>query len=138
MNHSHDVIVIGVGAMGASACWHLAKRGQRVLGIEQYDIAHPHGSSGGQTRLIRLAYSEHPDYVPLLKRAYENWDEIGAESDDQLLHRTGCLYIGHPNRPFISGATRAAEEHDLPYEMLDAAAMAERFPQFRLDVQTGE
>ena len=77
MSNSHfDVIVIGIGAMGSATCFELARRGQRVLGLEQFDIAHDRGSSHGYTRLIRLAYYEHPDYVPLLRRAYENWRSI--------------------------------------------------------------
>ena len=65
----YDVIVVGVGAMGSSACYHLAKRGARVLGLEQFDIPHARGSSHGQSRMIRMAYYEHPDYVPLLRRS---------------------------------------------------------------------
>src|SRR5579862_5906665 len=66
MDRPFDVIVVGVGAMGSSACWHLARRGARVLGLEQFDIPHTLGSSHGYSRMIRSAYYEHPDYVPLL------------------------------------------------------------------------
>ncbi len=68
-----DTIVLGVGAMGSAACFHLAKRGQKVLGLEQFQLAHDHGSSHGETRLIRQAYFENASYVPLLFRAYELW-----------------------------------------------------------------
>ena len=70
-----DVIVLGVGSMGSATCYQLAKRGIRVLGLEQFDIPHELGSHAGQSRIIRKAYFEHPDYVPLLVRAYENWKE---------------------------------------------------------------
>src|SRR5678816_159813 len=68
-----DVIVIGIGGAGSAALYHLARRRKRVLGIEQFGIPHEFGSSHGLTRIIRLAYYEHPDYVPLLRRAYQLW-----------------------------------------------------------------
>ncbi len=132
MSARFDVIVIGVGAMGSSACYHLAKRGVRVLGIEQFNIAHGLGSSGGQTRMIRLAYYEHPDYVPLLRRAYQLWDELEAESGKKLLHRTGGLYMGAPGAEFIAGSLRSAKQYGLPHEELSRANIARRFPQFTL------
>ncbi len=128
----HDVIVIGVGAMGSATCWHLAKRGVRVLGLEQYDVPHTLGSSGGHSRLIRLAYYEHPDYVPLLRRAYALWDEIERESGRVLLHKTGGLYLGRETEPFVAESLRAARRHGLPHELLDRAQIAARFPQFRV------
>ena len=75
----YDVIVLGVGGMGSAALYHLAKRGQRVLGLESYDIPHSLGSSHGLTRIIRLAYYEHESYVPLLRRSYELWRELQAK-----------------------------------------------------------
>ena len=70
--NTFDVIVIGVGSMGAPACYYLARRGYKVLGIEQFSISHELGSHGGQSRIIRKAYFEHPDYVPLLQQAFDN------------------------------------------------------------------
>ena len=66
-----DTIIIGLGAMGSAAAYHLACRGQRVLGLDRFSPPHTQGSSHGQTRIIREAYFEHPLYVPLLRRAYE-------------------------------------------------------------------
>ena len=74
----YDAIVVGVGGMGSAACYHLARRGVRTLGLERFDIPHTMGSSHGITRIIRLAYYEHPSYVPLLLRAFELWDELAA------------------------------------------------------------
>src|SRR5579864_298322 len=132
MSELFDVIVIGVGAMGASACHHLARRGVRVLGIEQFDIPHALGSSHGSSRMIRLAYYEHPDYVPLLLRAYELWDELEAISGQKLLHLTGGLYIGPPNGPTVAGSLQSARQHGLPHELLDRDELRRRFPQFRV------
>ena len=76
----YDVVVVGVGGMGSAALYHLARRGRRVLGLERFDVLHEHGSSHGLTRIIRLAYFEHPDYVPLLRRAYELWRDLESEA----------------------------------------------------------
>src|SRR6266704_1528406 len=84
MASTYDVIVVGVGAMGASACWQLARRGVRVLGLEQFGVGHALGSSHGHTRMIRLAYYEHTDYVPLLRRAYALWDELEQASGEKI------------------------------------------------------
>src|SRR5919198_3395579 len=93
----YDAIVLGVGGMGSSALYHLARRGLRVLGIERYNIPHEMGSSHGLTRIIRLAYYEHPSYVPLLRRAYELWRALEALAGEQLLHVTGSLDAGPPD-----------------------------------------
>ena len=128
----YDVIVVGVGAMGSSACYHLAKRGARVLGLEQFDIPHARGSSHGQSRMIRMAYYEHPDYVPLLRRAYELWDEIEQVSGQKLLHVTGGFYAGPPDGEVVPGSLEAARQHGLEHELLDRSEAARRFPQFTL------
>jgi sarcosine oxidase len=125
----YDVIVVGVGAMGSATCSALARRGHRVLGIERFDVPHSHGSSGGQTRLIRMAYYEHPDYAPLLRRAYAAWDELAERSGIQVLHRTGLLYLGPPNGKVIAGTQRSASEHGVPCEALDLDEARRRFPQ---------
>lgn len=127
-----DVIVVGLGALGSSACWQMARRGMRVLGLEQFGIPHAFGSSHGDSRMIRLCYAEHPDYVPLLVRAYELWRELERVSERRLLHVTGGLYIGAPEGAFVAGAERAARAHGLPHEMLDAGAIRRRHPQFHV------
>src|SRR5215469_2882070 len=86
-----DEIVVGVGGMGSAAAWHLARRGQKVLGLERFDIPNAMGSSHGISRIIRLPYYEDPRYVPLLKRAYELWREIEAAAGERLLVTTGSI-----------------------------------------------
>jgi len=85
MDERFDVIVVGVGGMGSSACYHLARRGVRVLGLEQFNIPHDKGSSHGFTRMIRSAYYEHPDYVPLIRRAFQLWTQLEDESLAKIL-----------------------------------------------------
>ncbi len=133
MAQAYDVIVIGVGAMGGSAVWHLARRGVRVLGIEQFDIGHDRGSSHGATRLIRRAYFEHPDYVPLVDRAYALWEELERACSRKLLHRCGLMLAGKPDGPMIAGVERAAREHKLAIESVPPAEWAGRLPVFRID-----
>lgn len=128
----YDVIVLGVGTMGAATAYHLAKRGASVLGLEQFAIPHALGAHHGFSRAIRSAYYEHPDYVPLLQRAFELWAELEKTSGLRILHRTGGLYMGPEDAVFITGATRAAEEHHLPFELLDHHELERRFPQFTL------
>ena len=77
-----DCLVIGLGGVGSAALRHLAARGVRAIGIERFGVAHDRGSSHGETRVIRQAYFEHPDYVPLLRSAYGLWDDLAAESGD--------------------------------------------------------
>ncbi len=125
---TYDVIVVGVGGMGSAAVYHLAQRGQRVLGLEQYDIPHQQGSSHGISRIIRMAYYEHPSYVPLLHRAYELWWALERTVQERLLHVTGALNIGAEAGDVFTGALKSAQEHNLAHEILEAEAVRRRFP----------
>jgi sarcosine oxidase len=127
-----DVIVVGVGGMGGAACWHLARRGLRVLGLERFDIPNSMGSSHGVTRIIRLPYQEDPAYVPLLRRAYALWRELEAATGRQVLHVTGSLDIGPEDEDPFAGALLAARLHDLPHEVLTGAQVNDRFPAYRM------
>lgn len=128
---SHDVIVVGLGAMGAAALRSLAVRGVRALGIEPRPVGHGDGSSGGDTRLIRKAYFEHADYVPLLQRAYRLWRDMETASGRSLLFETGTLYLGRPDCELIAGSRHAAATHGIALHAVDDAELAERFPNFR-------
>ncbi len=123
-----DVIVLGLGGMGSATAYQLAKRGQRVLGLERFGPAHANGSSHGKSRIIRQAYFEDPAYVPLLLRAYELWEETEREAGEELLTITGGLMIGPPTSRTIRGSLRSAQQHGLYHEMLEAAEIRRRFP----------
>ena len=127
-----DTIVVGVGGMGSAAVYHLARRGERVLGLEQFDIPHDMGSSHGVTRVIRLTYFEHPSYVPLLARAYALWRELEQFGDEQLLYITGSIDAGAADSFVFKGSVSSCEEHDLPHEVLTSAELTQRFPGFNL------
>jgi sarcosine oxidase len=126
--HRYDVIVLGLGGMGSAAAAHLARRGATVLGLERFGPAHDQGSSHGGSRIIRQAYFEDPAYVPLLRRAYELWERLETDSGRDLLTITGGLYLGRPEIPTVAGSLRAAQEWDLPHELLSAAEIRQRFP----------
>jgi len=128
----YDAIVVGVGGMGSATVHHLARRGARVLGLEQFDIPHELGSSHGVSRIIRLAYAEHPNYVPLLRRAYELWWELENRSGERLLVLTGGVDAGAEGSLIIQGALESCAIHNLPHEVLDAAALRRRFPGYQL------
>jgi len=128
MTDRYDVIVIGIGGMGSATVAHLAARGQNVLGLEQYDIPHTHGSSHGVTRIIRKPQYEDPAYVPLVERAYELWRSLESDSGRDLLHITGGLDIGTKESKVFSEARRSCEEHDIAYDVLDADTVNTRFP----------
>jgi sarcosine oxidase len=127
-----DVIVVGLGGMGSASVHQLARRGLRVLGIEQFGPAHTLGSSHGGSRIVRKAYFENPAYVPLLVRSYQLWDELSAAFGEQLFVRCGALMMGDRQSPVVAGALASAEQWGLPYELLDAAEVHRRFPQFQL------
>jgi sarcosine oxidase len=124
----YDVIVIGLGGMGSAAAYHLAARGQRVLGLEKFTPAHDKGSSHGGSRIIRQSYFEDPAYVPLLLRAYELWEQLANDTGLEVYRLTGGLFIGAPDAMTVAGSQRASQVWDLPHEMLDADEIRRRFP----------
>ncbi len=129
---SADVAVVGLGIMGSAALHHLAKRGVRAVGIEQFTPGHDRGSSHGETRIIRLGYSEHPSYVPLVRAAFDLWRALERDSGQPLLRMTGIVEIGPRGGTQVSGTLRSSQLHGLPHELLDAAGAMRRFPAFRL------
>jgi sarcosine oxidase len=131
-----DVIVVGVGGLGSAALFHLARSGLRVLGIERFGVPNEQGSSHGVTRIIRLAYYEHPSYVPLLRRAYDLWRELETVAGERLLHITGSVDAGPPDSFVFEGSLRSCVEHRLEHEVIDAAEVNRRFPGYRLPAES--
>jgi len=130
MSRPYDAIIVGLGGMGSATAFQLASRGQRVLGLDQFTPPHPHGSSHGESRVIRQAYFEHPAYVPLLLRAYELWRDLEKLAGRALLTVTGGLMLGREDSDVVSGSRRSARAHGLPHELLDAPEIRRRFPPF--------
>lgn len=135
MANVFDVIVIGVGSMGSSTCYQLASRGVSVLGLEQFSIPHDQGSHAGQSRIIRKAYFEHADYVPLLERAYENWKHLESATGSQIYFPTGLLYAGKPDDVLIKGVKLSSEKYNVPVESVSRQDLLKRFPQFQVPAE---
>ncbi len=127
-----DVIVVGVGTMGAGACLELARRGKRVLGLEQHRLGHDRGSSHGGSRIVRDCYFEAPEYVPLLLECRAGWERLERESGQRIVHRCGVLYLGSAQSEVLRESERSGTAFGVPFERLDAAGVRGRFPQFHM------
>ena len=127
------MIVLGLGGVGSAAAFALAKRGLRVLGIDQFSPPHNRGSSHGETRIIRKSYFEHPSYVPLLCRAYDLWRELELRTGTRLYHATGLLEIGPADGIVIPGVLKSAAEFELPIERLTMSEAKYRYPDLHGD-----
>ncbi len=118
--------------MGSATCYHLAKKGYSVLGLEQFDIPHELGSHAGQSRIIRKAYGEDSDYVPLLERAYENWRTLESETGSQVYFKTGLAYFGAPKDLFLETVKQSSLKYKIPVYQLTEAECLKKYPQFKL------
>lgn len=138
MQKHADVIIVGLGAVGSAALYQTARRGAKVLGTDQFRPPHDRGSSHGDSRITRLALGEGPQYVQFAKRSHEIWRELEAATGRTLFREVGGLFFGstqrhgqaHGSADFLQTTIAVARQHAIPHEVLDAAAMRERFPQF--------
>src|SRR5262245_32502769 len=145
MQNNVDTIVLGLGAMGSAAIYQLAKRGHRVLVIDQFLPPHDYGSSHGETRIIRQAIGEGEQYVPLALRSYELWREIEREAEKELLVVTGGLVlesqqsqtIMHGRRNFLAHTTECARRFNIRHEILEPHEIRKRYPQFTVANELG-
>lgn len=131
MSDSYDVIVVGLGAAGSATAYQLAKRGRRVLGLDMFGRGHDQGSSHGYHRMIRKSSVQADGYVPLGERAFALWDEVAAEAGRQLLWLTGEIRIVDARHRPGFAATAERMRRGGFWEILDAAALRERFPGVR-------
>jgi sarcosine oxidase len=129
----HDVLVVGLGAVGSATTYELAARGASVIGVDALVPPHALGSTHGKSRIIREAYFEHPSYVPLVQRALARWAALEAASSEVLYRQTGGLSIGTPDSGLVAGVLRSAREHGLDVETLERTEMRERYPAFALE-----
>ena len=138
-----DVIVLGLGAAGSATLYQLAKRGVNVLGIDRYSPPHAQGSTHGDTRVTRLAIGEGAHYTPLAQRSHQLWRELEAATGTELLTENGGLIMSSGSdaktfhgTAFFATTVAAARRHAIPHELLDAAEIRRRFPQFAIDDST--
>lgn len=131
-----EVLVLGLGAVGAAALYQLARRGARVAGIDQHQPPHALGSSHGETRITRLATGEGDAYVPVVRRSHQIWRALEAASGRTLYTACGGLVLGAPGGraaafgrgDFLQRTVARAERHGIRHELLDAATVRRRFP----------
>ena len=132
MDRHYDAIVIGLGVVGSTAAWSLARSGHSVLALEQFALDHQLGSSYGSSRIIRYAYA-HPAYIPLARAAYPLWRELEADSGESLLTICGGLDFGPADDPGLLATRDTLRNADVPCDWLTPDETMRRFPQFRLD-----
>ena len=132
----YDCIVLGVGGIGSAALYAAASKGWSVLGIERFGAVHDRGSSHGRSRIIRTAYFEHPDYVPLARSAWQKWEAIQSLDDKAIMHKTGLLQVGDRSGEVISGVLTSAREHDIAIEEMSGSEAMKRFPAFKLAAES--
>lgn len=136
-----DVIVVGLGAMGAATLLALARRGVSALGIDRFHPPHDQGSSHGETRITRLAVGEGAAYAPLVARSHALWRGLEAETGEELLLQCGGLVMGrrgiatgHHGKPaFVERTIEVARQCAIPHEVLEADELGRRYPQMRLE-----
>jgi monomeric sarcosine oxidase len=127
----YDVVVAGGGTMGTAVAWELGKRGLKALVLEQFQHIHPFGAHSGETRIIRHAYAEGADYVPLVLRADSHWTDLEAATAERVLHRVGAIELSAPGHGRVQAARDSADAHGLPYEVLPIDEFRRRYHQFR-------
>jgi len=128
MKTHYDVIIIGAGSIGMAAGYYLARQGTEVLLIDAFDPPHSNGSHAGETRLIRHAYGEGREYVPLAIRSQELWNELQKETTETIFKQTGVLGFGHTGSKFIEEIQASAEAYHLPLEILNGEEIISRWP----------
>ena len=145
MQAQFDTIVLGLGAMGSASIYQLAKRRNKVLGIDQFSVPHTRGSTHGESRIIRQAIGEGEQYVPLVLRAYELWHDLEKAAGQPLLTTTGGLIlepadsdiIAHGRHHFLAQTIGCAKKFDVRHEILETKDLQKRFPQFALTNEVG-
>ncbi|MFC4802606.1 N-methyl-L-tryptophan oxidase [Neobacillus sp. GCM10023253] len=132
MKKQYDVVVVGAGTAGMAAGYFLAKQGVKTLLIDSFDPPHSNGSHHGDTRIIRHAYGEGEQYVPMVLRAQHLWEELQQESEETVFLKTGILGIGPEDSPFMQEVVKSAKTYNLPLEMMDNASVKQRWPGFEV------
>ena len=135
-----DIVVVGLGAVGSAALYQSVKLGASAIGIERFSPPHDQGSSHGETRITRQAIGEGREFVPLVLRSNQIWDELEAATGRDLITRNGGLILASPNiagkhhgsNSFLKETIDAAKAFGIPHQQLNADEIREMYPQFRL------
>ena len=128
---NYDAIVIGAGAMGSAAAYHLARSGQKTLLLEQFDLDHQFGSSYGHSRIIRYAY-DHPVYIDMARDVYPMWADLEAESGEELYVKTGGLDFGRLDFKQFADTRQSMLDQGIDFEELSRTRWGDVFRSFAL------
>jgi glycine/D-amino acid oxidase-like deaminating enzyme len=121
-------VVVGAGTFGASLAWTLARAGEDVTLVDQFEPGDRRATSGGETRLIRCSHGGDADYTAMARRARTLWRELEAESGEALLHECGVAWFAHSDGGWEAASERTMTAQGIPAERLDVAAAARLFP----------
>lgn len=132
MKKIHDLIVIGLGVMGAAALWRAAPKCTSILGIDASGPTHCYGSSHGGSRIFRRAYWEGEKYLPLLNHANLLWHELETQTEQKILFNTGGIFIGPTSSSIVAGSIKTAIQGDIEYEILTSSTARARLPAFNV------
>ena len=127
------IAVVGAGVIGTMTAWQMTKRGFDVTVFDQWNSPNDRGASAGESRIFRTIYKEGPEYVPMLQKSYDLWQELQANQNTDVLEMCGGLMIGRPDASDVSSVIECAQAAGLDHEVLGKVDMAKRFPQFGLD-----
>ena len=128
-----DVVIVGAGTFGASLAWTLARAGERVTLVDQFEPGDRRATSGGETRLIRCSHGADPDYTAMARRARTLWRELEAESGEELLLERGVAWFAHSEAGWDADSARTLAAQGIPVERLDVGDAAKLYPSFRGD-----
>ena len=129
---SFDVAVVGMGALGSAAAYHLARKGAKVVAFEQFELGHVRGASHDTSRIIRTSYGA-PEYVRLAKSAYRDWADFEQVAGEQFVSVTGgVIFIPTPGPYSATDFTQSLDAETVPFELMDPDEVRARWPQFAL------
>jgi len=128
----HDVAVIGAGVFGAWTAYQLRLSGQSVLLIDAYGPGNSRGSSGGESRIIRVGYGPDAFYSHSSQQAFTFWQQLFEQTDQQLFLKTGMLWLAREHDAYCEGTLASLQRLNANFERLGRDELARRFPQIEL------
>jgi glycine/D-amino acid oxidase-like deaminating enzyme len=127
------VVIVGAGTFGASLAWWLARRGDEVVLVDQFEPGDVRATSGGETRLIRCTHGADADYARMARRARTLWRELEAESGEDLMSECGVSWFAHGDDGWEAASLKTLTAEGIPVERLEVAEAARKFPSFNGD-----
>ena len=132
MPEAFDYVVVGLGGLGSATAHQLARRGFSVLGLERFELGHHRGASHDTSRILRHSYHT-AEYVRLTQDAYDDWARLSARAGRDLVTVVGGLDLFPPDPAIhLADYTASLSEVGIDFDLLDADAIGERWPQFML------